>query len=554
MGDANPICIIGDYSKPSHEGYRNTIELPVGDNVVPLRSDTIRLVQNGCSFHGFRSEDPNQHLEDFLKLVDSLDLDGINKWYQSTGCETLNKKNPNPIQDLLVKEKMKSQSETTQTVFALKLPILKTREYDLWIMRMEQYLTFTDHTLWEVIVNGDSISPVGPEGPIPPKTAKQKISRKNELKAKSTLMLAIPDEHLLKFHAYKDEDANLKLLRSLPSAWNNIALIMRNKSNLDTLSMNDLYNNLKVYESKIKIQSDRIGGYDWSFQAEEELTNFALMAYTSQGSSSSDSEPHPKRNFVSSVVLAKSGQLLVNAAKQSSHRAAASVSAARHVNTAASRPNVNNALPTTYSYFKAHSLVNNVTTAGPKAIVSAVEENRNNAVKSSACWIWRPKENLTDHISKDNGSYTLKRFNYVDPQGRLKYMIENKSYLTDYQEIDGGFVAFRGNAKGGNQTNGNAGLKSSKDEVADDAGKKSTKVSRKENEVQDLAQEGDNNDQEKDLRDQEEALRKQCEQEFKRLFGQGEAANTNITNRLNIVSSPVNAISSSFTTEDPGRV
>ncbi|GKB75296.1 ribonuclease H-like domain-containing protein, partial [Tanacetum coccineum] len=210
---------------------------------------------------------------------------------------------------------MESQSETSQTVSALKLPVLKTGEYDLWSMRMEQYLTFTDHALWEVIVNGDSVSPVasasaGAEGLIPPKTAEQKLARKNELKAKSTLMLAIPDEHLLKFHACKDakslweaiknrfggnkeskkmqktilkqnyenfaassqegldktydrfqklisqleihgevisqEDANLKLLRSLPSAWNNIALIMRNKSDLDTLSMDDLYNNLKV--------------------------------------------------------------------------------------------------------------------------------------------------------------------------------------------------------------------------------------------------------------------------------------------------------------------
>ncbi|GJS60551.1 zinc finger, CCHC-type containing protein [Tanacetum coccineum] len=79
MGDENPIHTLGDYSKPSHEGYRNTIKLSVGNNVVPLRSDTIRLVQNGCSFHGLRSEDPNQHLKDFLKLVDSLDLDGENR-------------------------------------------------------------------------------------------------------------------------------------------------------------------------------------------------------------------------------------------------------------------------------------------------------------------------------------------------------------------------------------------------------------------------------------------------------------------------------------------
>ncbi|GJT75078.1 ribonuclease H-like domain-containing protein [Tanacetum coccineum] len=79
MGDENPICTLGDYSKPSHEGYRNTIELPVGNNVVPLRSDTIRLVQNGCSFHELWSEDPNQQLKDFLKLVDLLDLDGENR-------------------------------------------------------------------------------------------------------------------------------------------------------------------------------------------------------------------------------------------------------------------------------------------------------------------------------------------------------------------------------------------------------------------------------------------------------------------------------------------
>ncbi|GJS21462.1 zinc finger, CCHC-type containing protein [Tanacetum coccineum] len=79
MGDVHPSLTLGDCPKPSHEGYRNTIELLVGNNVVPLRSDTIRLVQNGCSFYRLWSEDPNQHLKDFLKLVDSLDLDGENR-------------------------------------------------------------------------------------------------------------------------------------------------------------------------------------------------------------------------------------------------------------------------------------------------------------------------------------------------------------------------------------------------------------------------------------------------------------------------------------------
>ncbi|GKB92930.1 MAK10-like protein [Tanacetum coccineum] len=79
MENENPQRTLGDYSKPSHEGYRNTIEILDRKNVVPLRPDTIRLVQNGCSFHGLRYEDPNQHLKDFLKLVDSLDLNGDNK-------------------------------------------------------------------------------------------------------------------------------------------------------------------------------------------------------------------------------------------------------------------------------------------------------------------------------------------------------------------------------------------------------------------------------------------------------------------------------------------
>ncbi|GJV24527.1 hypothetical protein Tco_1377222 [Tanacetum coccineum] len=101
---------------------------------------------------------------------------------------------------------MESQSETTQTVSTLKLPILKTGDYDLWSMRMEQYLTHSDYALWEVIMNGDApaIVSASTKGPIPPKTAELKLARKNELKSKSTLLLAISDEHLLKFHRIKD--------------------------------------------------------------------------------------------------------------------------------------------------------------------------------------------------------------------------------------------------------------------------------------------------------------------------------------------------------------
>nr|GEX43075.1 hypothetical protein [Tanacetum cinerariifolium] len=156
-------------------------------------------------------------------------------------------------------------------------------------------------------------------------------------------------------------------------------------------------------------------------------------------------------------------------------------------------------------------------------------------------------ENLRSSVRVlgDSPQYALQDQGIFD-SGCSRYMTRNKSYLTDYQEIDSGFIEFGGNAKGDKITRKD-------DEVTDDDGKKSTEVLRKENGVLDLAKEGYKNDQEKDVRYQEDALRKQLEQESKRLFGQGEATNTNSTSRLNTVSSPINAVSTSFTIVDPGR-
>ncbi|GJW04652.1 hypothetical protein Tco_1563508 [Tanacetum coccineum] len=202
--------------------------------------------------------------------------------------------------------------ESPQMVSTVKLPILKKGEYTLWSMRMEQYLTNTDYSLWQVILNGDGPIQVttdenGVETEVPPKTAQALLARQRERKAKSILLLAIPDEYQLRFHAIKDaktlwaaiksrfggnveskkmqknvlkqqfenfsvsdtegldkaydrfqklisllevhgaavsnEDANQKFLRALPSSWNNVALIMRNKDGIDDLDIDDLYNN-----------------------------------------------------------------------------------------------------------------------------------------------------------------------------------------------------------------------------------------------------------------------------------------------------------------------
>nr|GEY64356.1 putative reverse transcriptase domain-containing protein [Tanacetum cinerariifolium] len=85
---------------------------------------------------------------------------------------------------------VKEIKEKHKVVSAAKLPILNPNEFDLWKMRIEQYFLMTDYSLWEVILNGDSLVPTriveGVVQPVAPTTAKQKLARKNELKARGT--------------------------------------------------------------------------------------------------------------------------------------------------------------------------------------------------------------------------------------------------------------------------------------------------------------------------------------------------------------------------------
>nr|GEZ50061.1 ribonuclease H-like domain-containing protein [Tanacetum cinerariifolium]GEZ71118.1 ribonuclease H-like domain-containing protein [Tanacetum cinerariifolium] len=66
----------------------------------------------------------------------------------------------------------------------------------------------TDYSLWEVILNGDSPTPTrvikGVVQPVAPTTAKHRLARKNELKARGTLLMALPDKHQLKFNIHND--------------------------------------------------------------------------------------------------------------------------------------------------------------------------------------------------------------------------------------------------------------------------------------------------------------------------------------------------------------
>nr|GEV17126.1 ribonuclease H-like domain-containing protein [Tanacetum cinerariifolium] len=174
-----------------------------------------------------------------------------------------------------------------------------------------------------IILNEDSPTPTrvvkGVLQPVAPTTTEQKLSRKNELKAHGTLLMALPDKHQLKFNSHKDaktlikaiekrfggntetkkvqktllqqqyenftgsssdsldqihdklqklvsqlkihwvslsqEDVNLKFLQSLPSEWKTHTLIWRNKADLEEQSLDDLFNSLKIYEAKVKHSS-----------------------------------------------------------------------------------------------------------------------------------------------------------------------------------------------------------------------------------------------------------------------------------------------------------
>ncbi|GKD79042.1 hypothetical protein Tco_1341663 [Tanacetum coccineum] len=101
--------------------------------------------------------------------------------------------------------------QTPQTVSTIKLPILKKGEYDIWAMKIEHYLAHTDYPIWEVIQNRNGPVSVTTDtsGQIkifPPKTGEEVVARERERerKARTTLLMAIPKDHLANIHKMTD--------------------------------------------------------------------------------------------------------------------------------------------------------------------------------------------------------------------------------------------------------------------------------------------------------------------------------------------------------------
>ncbi|GJT21693.1 hypothetical protein Tco_0891630 [Tanacetum coccineum] len=142
-----------------------------------------------------------------------------------------------------------AQSNTTA-----KLPILKLGEYEMWVIRIKQYFQVQDYPLWEVIENGNSWVSVpqtaqenGTSDTKMPVhvTAEEKTNKKNDVKARSLLLMALPNEHQLTFSQYSDAKTMFAAIKTQFGVW-------MNKADIETMSIDDLYNNFKIVEQDVK--------------------------------------------------------------------------------------------------------------------------------------------------------------------------------------------------------------------------------------------------------------------------------------------------------------
>nr|GEW73582.1 ribonuclease H-like domain-containing protein [Tanacetum cinerariifolium] len=164
-----------------------------------------------------------------------------------------------------------------------------------------------------ITANADGTSTSTISGPV---TTEEKAQKKNDVKARTILLMALPNEHLLKFSQYKDaktlfeaiqarfggndattktqktlpkqiqlailgenisqEDLNIKFLKSLPAEWNTHVVVWRNKPDLETMSFDNLYNNFKIVEQEVKrtvVLSSSSGSPNMAFLSSPSSTN-----------------------------------------------------------------------------------------------------------------------------------------------------------------------------------------------------------------------------------------------------------------------------------------
>ncbi|GKD44971.1 hypothetical protein Tco_1269616 [Tanacetum coccineum] len=218
--------------------------------------------------------------------------------------------------------------ETAQTTTTAKYPILKQGEYDMWRLRIKQDFQVQDYALWDVIENGNSFIPTAQTttnadgsstslipGPV---TTEEKVQKKNDVKARSMLLMTLPNEHLMTFNQYKDAKTLIAAIQTrfggneatkktqktllkqiLPSEWNTHVMVWRNKPNLDIMSFDDLYNNFKIVKQEVKrTASSSSSSQNMAFVSSLIITNEVNTTY---GVSTANTQVSPASTQVSTA-------------------------------------------------------------------------------------------------------------------------------------------------------------------------------------------------------------------------------------------------------------
>ncbi|GJU35590.1 hypothetical protein Tco_1183944 [Tanacetum coccineum] len=146
--------------------------------------------------------------------------------------------------------------DSVHIVATSKVPMLKPSKFELWRMRIEQYIQMIDYALLEVIGNGATFPKTqfmeGVTTMMPITSAEDKAHRRLEVKARSTLMMGIPNEHQLKFNSIKDFKL---LLEAIENSFGGNEATKKTQRNL----LKQQYENFTAPSSKILDQTfDRL--------------------------------------------------------------------------------------------------------------------------------------------------------------------------------------------------------------------------------------------------------------------------------------------------------
>ncbi|GJV85348.1 hypothetical protein Tco_1525246 [Tanacetum coccineum] len=178
---------------------------------------------------------------------------------------------------------------TTTTISNINLPILKNEEYDIWAMEMEHYLEYIDNDVWKVIQNGNSKKRIstGKDGVVrilPPVSPAEIHAVEKERKERTILLMAIPNEHLRRFHGMDDAKEIWEAIRTRFGGNTNSKkmqkAILKQQFKRDSFYQNQGAGKKEQNQNCLLTMDD--GVVNWGeHTVEEEETNHALMAISS---------------------------------------------------------------------------------------------------------------------------------------------------------------------------------------------------------------------------------------------------------------------------------